>query len=666
MHFKKISIEFDGEWILRHRLSKKLPINTFIDLINDRFNGETEVLYTSFTDCEVAVKVPNISKEDIAYAVEKILSENFDIENDEIINLSIGDFFEDSIEKEESIIEKKKPIIVESKNAIRPMALDKIEDLIGADDFKVLIREIVTIAPGIIRHNTFEAFAFQNYLFSINDGCGFTTYLNLFAELLEELKLFKFRNRQKVVEVKLPPQGNDRVDPFAGVMNCFQSHTNNKGMLISIDISEWMTKITEKQFRDFLLYLEDYTNDNVIIFRIPFVEKDVLNDINTALQDILFVREVSFPPLGMEELTECAERFLTKMGFTANNDVWDVFHARVMEEKSDGRFYGINTVNKIVREMIYRKQLSDAQNDRDNSIIRKEDILSLSQSYSNNSVNGMDLLDDMIGMEQIKHSVEEIIAHIKFSRRIPNISYPCIHMRFVGSPGTGKTTVARIIGKILKENGVLRNGNFFEYSGRDFCGRYVGETAPKTAEMCRDAYGSVLFIDEAYSLYRNENNTNDFGQEALDTLISEMENHRDDFVVIMAGYTDEMNELMKGNNGLASRMPYVIEFPNYTREQLCQIYFKMLGNSFEYYEDFQSAVTEYFNSISDETLSAKDFSNARFVRNLFERTCAKASMRMQLSGINKLTLTVDDFKLASTERAFQALVAKKSRITIGF
>ena len=134
----------------------------------------------------------------------------------------------------------------------------------------------------------------------------------------------------------------------------------------------------------------------------------------------------------------------------------------------------------------------------------------------------------------------------------------------------------------------------------------------------------------------------------------------------MAGYTDEMNELKKGNNGLASRMPYVIEFPNYTREQLCQIYFKMLVNSFENVEDFQRAVTEYFNSISDETLSAKDFSNARFVRNLFERTCAKASMRKQLSGINKLTLTVDDFKLASTERAFQALVAKKSRITIGF
>ena len=152
---------------------------------------------------------------------------------------------------------------------------------------------------------------------------------------------------------------------------------------------------------------------------------------------------------------------------------------------------------------------------------------------------------------------------------------PCIHMRFVGNPGTGKTTVARIIGKILKEKGVLRIGNFYEYAGRDFCGRYVGETAPKTASICRDAYGSVLFIDEAYSLYRGDDNSRDYGREALDTLIAEMENHRNDFVVIMAGYTDDMDKLMAGNMGLASRMPYTIEFPNFTREQLYEIFESM-------------------------------------------------------------------------------------------
>lgn len=666
MQLKKISLELDGEWVLKYKYSEKLPINIFIDLVSDRFKGDIEVLNTSFTDCEIIIKNSEISKQDIKYTIEEIISENFDIKEDEIISLNVDDFSYDEYSVKEISSQNIELSMSEKHSTSGSAVMEKIEALIGADDFKSLVNEIVAIAPGIIRHKTFEAFAFQNYLFSINDGCGFTTYLNLFAEILEELKLFKFRSKQKVVEIKLPPQGNDRIDPFAAVMNCFQSYTSSKGMLISIDISEWMTKISEKQFRDFLLCLEDHTNENIIVFKIPFVEKDILSDINTALQDILFIRAISFPPLSMEELTECARRFLSKMGFTATDDTWDIFRARVMEEKSDGRFYGINTVNKIVREMIYRKQLSDALHHKDNEIIRMEDIKSLSQSYNNGYHNGMDMLDDMIGMEQIKHSVEEIIAHIKFSRRTPNISYPCIHMRFVGSPGTGKTTVARIIGKILKENGVLRNGNFFEYSGRDFCGRYVGETAPKTAEMCRDAYGSVLFIDEAYSLYRSENHMHDFGQEALDTLISEMENHRDDFVVIMAGYNDEMDELMKGNNGLASRMPYIIEFPNYTREQLCRIYFKMLGNSFEYDESFKCAVTDYFNSISDETLASKDFSNARFVRNLFERTCAKASMRIQLSGISKLTLTVDDFKLASTERAFQALVAKKSRITIGF
>lgn len=670
MQYKKIILEFDGEWVLNYRNDDKLPIDMFIDFFIEDIDESVEIVNTSFTECELIIKSFNISSDKITEIIKSILTQRMNIKEN-VAKFDVFDYeFEDELNFDESNekirdISSKKTIQPET-NKIKSDTIDKIEKLIGADEFKALAKEIQTIAPEIIKHKTFEAFAFQNYLFSINDGCGLTTYLNLFSDMIEELGLFKFRNKQKVVEEKVLPPGNERIDPFAPVMCHLQSYSGNKGILISIDISEWMTKITEKQFRDFLLYLEDHTNDNIIVFKIPFVEKDILNDINTALQDILFVRSVSFPPLDMKELKECAKRFLAKMNFTAQNDMWDVFQARVMEEKSDGRFYGINTVNKIVREMIYHKQLNDAINHTDDLIIKKDDVLSLSQTYSNTYSNGMDMLDEMIGMEKIKQSVEEIIAHIKMTRKNENLSYPCIHMRFVGSPGTGKTTVARIIGKILKENGVLRNGNFFEYLGRDFCGRYVGETAPKTAGMCRDAYGSVLFIDEAYSLFRNDNYGHDFGQEALDTLISEMENHRDDFVVIMAGYTDEMNELMKGNSGLASRMPYVIEFPNYTRKQLCQIYFKILGNSFEYDDEFSKAVHDYFNSISNDALESKDFSNARFVRNLFERTCAKASMRTQLSNFDKMILTAEDFKLASTDRAFEALISKKSRITIGF
>ena len=172
-------------------------------------------------------------------------------------------------------------------------------------------------------------------------------------------------------------------------------------------------------------------------------------------------------------------------------------------------------------------------------------------------------------------------------------------MRFVGNHGTGKTTIARILGKILQEHGVLRNGNFYEYKGRDFCGRYIGETAPKTSAMCRDAYGSVLFIDEAYSLYNGEDDSRDYGKEAIDTMVAEMENHRNDMVIIMAGYPDDMKRLMKANSGLASRMPYTLEFPNYSREQLFEIFMQMVKRSFTYEDALTEAACDYFMELPD-------------------------------------------------------------------
>ena len=271
-----------------------------------------------------------------------------------------------------------------------------------------------------------------------------------------------------------------------------------------------------------------------------------------------------------------------------------------------------------------------------------------------------------MGSEEVKKRIDEIVAQIELSLKSSSSERPCIHMRFVGNPGTGKTTVARIIGRILKEKGVLRVGNFYEYAGRDFCGRYVGETAPKTASICRDAYGSVLFIDEAYSLYRGEGSDYDYGREAIDTLIAEMENHRSDFVVIMAGYTDDMNRLMDGNAGLASRMPYTIEFPNFTREQLYDIFVSMVNGRFRSDEQLFDAARAYFTGLPDEMLAAKEFSNARFVRNLFERTWAKAAMRSQLDGKAEVVLTKEDFEHASADKEFTLNVPKKTRLGFNF
>ncbi len=669
---KKASLFFDSAWVLSKREDSVLPVEAFVEAIEGIF--EVNVLSTSLTECDIVIKDEGISDDEINDKVLDILIDKFALtENDDFVEYSLSDYETDegeSVGCTEIVTDEADftadAVPNEAENEKVAAVMKKIDALIGADEFKVLAHECVKVAPGLIRHNTEEAFTNRCYIFSINDGDGLSTYLELYAELLDALELFKFSagitDGMCVKEQKIPY--NQSLANLGISSSEDEFHFTEKGKLVCYDISEFMSKLGDNQFRDIMSEIENHIGEGIVIFRVPFVEKEILKSLKAAIGDRLFVREISFIPFDADELIKCAEMSLESRGYTMENDAWDVFNARINEEKNDGKFYGFNTVNKVILEMLYRKQLDNSANGVDDTVIKKSEIIGLAATYTDGKT-GLDLLDDFIGMKEIKHRVEELIAQIETTKRNKNLGHPCFHMRFVGNPGTGKTTVARVIGQILKEKGILRNGNFFEYFARDLCGKYIGETAPKTAAICRDAYGSVLFLDEAYSLYRQGDSGNDFGREAVETLIAEMENHRKDFVVIMAGYTDEMDHLMKANPGLESRMPYIIEFPNYTRDQLFEIFMMMTKKNFTWQEGFEEAVKEYFTTLPEDVVTAKEFSNARFVRNLFERTWGKAVMRAQFNKEDPSVLIKEDFTQASSEKEFKKIMEKKNR-TLGF
>ncbi|MDD6035705.1 MAG: AAA family ATPase [Lachnospiraceae bacterium] len=239
-------------------------------------------------------------------------------------------------------------------------------------------------------------------------------------------------------------------------------------------------------------------------------------------------------------------------------------------------------------------------------------------------------LNRMVGLSEVKEEIRSLVNLIKVKRlrekyKLPqmNMSY---HMVFTGSPGTGKTTVARLVAQIYKELGILSKGTLTETDRSGLVAGYVGQTALKVKETVERAIGGVLFIDEAYAL-APENAGNDFGTEAIDTLVKLMEDHRDDFVVIVAGYTDEMQRFLKANTGLYSRFNKFIRFTDYTNEELLAILDSMASETgFCLTEGARRKVERMLSDMDAET--KRGFGNARGIRNLFERLVSNQANRI--------------------------------------
>ena len=527
-----------------------------------------------------------------------------------------------------------------------PDTYELIQGLVGSKAFKQLAEDIKGSSEHIIRHKTQELFFSEAYLFSVDTGCGYHSSLSLLNNLLNDTGLFV--NAARPESLTLPPYGdNDTSAKMSNFSSALESILS-KQRLITIDISEWLGHTHSSDFKKMIMQLFRTNDKCAVVFRIPYVRQGMLDSTTKDLSDIISIHPVVFEPFTPAELKELAQRCLDKYGFTFTDKAWDVFNQQIDEEKADGYFYGIHTVRKLVGEIIRKKELISSRTGDCTTIISDEIAPSLKQSAKETASENLDTLRSMIGMETVTNKIIEIVNQIVYSKSSKTSSKPTMHMCFVGNPGTGKTTVARILGNILKEKGILRIGKFHEHHGRDLCGEYVGHTAPKTRAIVREAYGSVLFIDEAYSL-ASGGERYDYGREAIDTLITEMENHADDLIVIFAGYPDEIARMISLNPGMKSRIPYTIEFPNYTRKQLSDMFMKMIESSFVCTNDLEEHARKFFESIPDTVLESRTFGNGRFVRNLFERTWGKAVSRNGESGLNEITISGEDFDAATKE-----------------
>ncbi|WP_199257769.1 CbbX protein [Paracoccus binzhouensis] len=266
----------------------------------------------------------------------------------------------------------------------------------------------------------------------------------------------------------------------------------------------------------------------------------------------------------------------------------------------------------------------------DGDVSEKTATVDLKAEYESSGVREiLDELDrELIGLAPVKQRIRETAALLLVdrARRELGLAYevPTLHMSFTGNPGTGKTTVALKMAGLLHRLGYVRKGHLVSVTRDDLVGQYIGHTAPKTKEVLKKAMGGVLFIDEAYYLYKPDNER-DYGQEAIEILLQVMENNRDDLVVIMAGYADRMDRFFSANPGFRSRIAHHIEFPDYTDAELARISASMLeGQGYAFDASGREAMADYIRLRREQP----HFANARSIRNALDRARLRQANRL--------------------------------------
>ena len=359
--------------------------------------------------------------------------------------------------------------------------------------------------------------------------------------------------------------------------------------------------------------------------------KEIVNqsfEKNEDIQESMFKFEI----VGVKpDVQDVYQEVLEKLQETANNIEEDFSIALIDYISTTYPNYTKSVTeykNKLIQQILFNKQ----------ETISKDSIPEYEKEKTTEEIFAE--LNSLVGLTKVKQVLQDLVSLIELKEKAKDdlkIKNTNLHMVFLGNPGTGKTTVARIIAEILYNLKYVKQNKLIEVSSKDLVAEYVGQTAPKTMEVVQKAMGGVLFIDEAYSLASGHGQGNSYNEEAIATLIQAMENYRDEFVVIFAGYTKEMQDFLNSNSGIVSRIGYTLEFDDYTEDELIEIFKSMTSKAGFVVED---EAIEKVREIIKEYKDSENFGNARFIRNVYEKSIIKHASNTKGKKSKKVLKTI--------------------------
>jgi len=517
--------------------------------------------------------------------------------------------------------------------------LKSLDDLIGMEEVKREIRDLAMMLQVQKQRQEAEGRSFRPSLHIVlmgNPGTGKTTIARKLGAIFEAIGLL---DRGHVVEV-------DRKDLVAGYVGQTAPQVNRKideamGGILFIDEAYTLKQGDHDSFGQeaieaLMKRMEDDRGRFVVIAAGYEKEMERFLDANPGLRS-RFTHYFRLPDYTPEELCEIFKVFARQEGYQLDPEAEEKVR-RVLQERCLAR--DRNFANAREARTLFERALKNqarrigsalSQQPEGVSTLKVEDIpdvvdesfepvMSLEEAYAK--------LDALIGLDRVKAEVRRLANYLKAEKaRMALGGKPYllnVHFLFTGNPGTGKTTVARLLGAIFRGIGLLPRGHVVEVDRKDLVAEYLGQTAPKTNKVIDSALGGILFIDEAYTLARDA-----FGQEAIETLLKRMEDDRGKFVVIAAGYKEEMEQFLDANPGLRDRFTKHIDFEDYTAEELKQIFLSMMA---ERGMTLGEGVEERVQRVMENLVLRKDrgFANGRTVRNLFERVLERQAERLSV------------------------------------